>query len=87
MEDAVSIFHQVYDVAIDDKHTRETLLAGSEGVNSNSADVGKGFANMRKHYRTRRECSAYKLRLSQQISAQIQQTLEQLGFTLEIAGE
>lgn len=87
MEDAVSIFHQVYDIAIDDKHTRETLLASSEGVNSNSADVGKGFANMRKHYRTRRECSAYTLRLSQQISAQIQQTLEQLGFTLEIAGE
>jgi erythronate-4-phosphate dehydrogenase len=49
------------------------------------ADIGDRFAQLRKQYRVRRECSAYTLHTTQDVSTEIAQTLKQLGFTIKHA--
>ena len=85
-DDLATIFLKVYDVAIDDDKTRETLLPkkGESGKLS-EADIGDRFAQLRKQYRIRRECSAYTLHTTQDVSTEIAQTLRQLGFTIKHA--
>ncbi|MCB4436766.1 4-phosphoerythronate dehydrogenase [Alteromonas sp. McT4-15] len=83
-DDLATIYLKVYDVAIDDAKTRETLLPKKGGSGKLSeADIGDRFAQLRKQYRIRRECSAYTLHTSQDVSTEIAQTLKQLSFTIK----
>lgn len=84
-DDLVAVFHQVYDISIDDAHTRDTLMAeGTQGTQNNET-IGSKFAALRKQYRVRRECSAYVLEVPSSTSRNIQNTLSALGFDVKLA--
>jgi len=75
-EDLVKVFHQVYDISIDDQHTRRAITQPDS--------VGATFASLRKQYRVRRECSAYTLVLPSNTSNNIQNTFSALGFNVQL---
>jgi len=80
-EDLAKVFHQVYDISIDDQHTRRALTqSDSEALHNKSAT----FASLRKQYRVRRECSAYTLMLPGNTSKNIQNTFSALGFNVQL---
>ena len=81
ISDLITIFHKVYDVEVDDKAMRDAM---KEQEASTQKTIPSIFASLRKQYRIRRECSAYTLQLSTSISEQIQQTLCDLGFNVEL---
>lgn len=74
-DDLVALLLAVYDVSDDDKHFREQVA-------ENNQSIGETFAHSRKHYRTRRECSAYTLMIDDKTSMGIRHQLNALGFTL-----
>jgi erythronate-4-phosphate dehydrogenase len=75
-EDLAKVFHQVYDISIDDQHTRRAITQPDS--------VGATFATMRKQYRVRRECSAYTLVLPSNTSKNIQNIFSALGFNVQL---
>lgn len=80
-EDLAKVFHQVYDISIDDQHTRRAMTqSDSEALHNKSAI----FASLRKQYRVRRECSAYRLMLPRDTSKNIQNTFSALGFNVQL---
>jgi erythronate-4-phosphate dehydrogenase len=52
----------------------------SEALHNKSAI----FASLRKQYRVRRECSAYRLMLPRDTSKNIQNTFSALGFNVQL---
>lgn len=81
ISDLITIFHQVYDVEIDDMAMRDAMRAQEASTQKTIPSI---FASLRKQYRIRRECSAYTLHLSTNTNEQIQQTLSGLGFKVEL---
>lgn len=80
-EDLAKVFHQVYDISIDDKLTRRAMTQYDSEALHNKGAI---FASLRKQYRVRRECSAYTLMLSRDTSKNIQNTFSALGFTVQL---
>lgn len=74
-DDMVALLLAVYNVSDDDKHFRQQVA-------ENKLSIGETFAHSRKHYRTRRECSAYTLTIDDKTSTGIRHQLHALGFTL-----
>jgi len=84
--DLTALMLSVYDVNIDDGEFRNALTQElgrlPEGTSDKQivASIGHTFATMRKGYRIRRECCAYRLLLPSATSAEIKQQLQTLGF-------
>ncbi len=66
--DLCQVWFTAYDIEDDNRHFRQCMAKSNQ------------FASLRKHYRVRRECSAYTLLLPQPLSAGIQRQLNGLGF-------
>ena len=78
VDDLIAVFHNVYDVAIDDEITRNAFASGHN--ETPETHIANTFSTLRKQYRVRRECSAYALHLPKNTSKQIQDTFTKLGF-------
>ncbi len=83
-DDLAAVFHQVYDISIDDVNTRKALLSLTDDGVHKERETGQQFTALRKQYRVRRECSAYTLRVPQHTSPSIQQTFATLGFQIAL---
>ena len=81
-DDLIAVFHNVYDVAIDDKVTRNAFAPGQN--ETPETHITNTFSTLRKQYRVRRECSAYALHLPKNTSKQIQDTFTKLGFHVSL---
>lgn len=68
--DAKKVINCAYDIQFDDRHFRQAMAESNQ------------FAQLRKHYRQRRECSAYTLQFPHDISAGIRRQLCGLGFSV-----
>lgn len=66
--DLSRVWFAVYDIQDDDRHFRQGMAKSNQ------------FASLRKHYRVRRECSAYTLLFPHELSAGIRRQLTGLGF-------
>ena len=84
VDDLIAVFHNVYDVAIDDEITRKAFLSTSNRDGKQETDIANTFSVLRKQYRVRRECSAYALHLPKNTSKQIQNTFTELGFHVSL---
>ena len=82
VDDLIAVFHDVYDVAIDDKITRNAFASGHN--ETPETHIANTFSTLRKQYRVRRECSAYALHLPKNTSKQIQDTFTKLGFHVSL---
>ena len=82
VEDLIAVFHNVYDVAIDDEITRNAFASGHN--ETPETHIANTFSTLRKQYRVRRECSAYALHLPKNTSKQIQDTFTKLGFHVSL---
>ena len=82
VDDLIAVFHNVYDVAIDDKKTRNAFASGHN--ETPETHIANTFSTLRKQYRVRRECSAYALHLPKNTSKQIQDTFTKLGFHVSL---
>ncbi|OJF68533.1 erythronate-4-phosphate dehydrogenase [Alteromonas sp. V450] len=82
VDDLIAVFHNVYDVAIDDKVTRNAFASGQN--ETPETHITNTFSTLRKQYRVRRECSAYALHLPKNTSKQIQDTFTKLGFHVSL---
>lgn len=69
LSDLSRLWFTVYDIQDDDRHFRQGMAESNQ------------FASLRKHYRVRRECSAYTLLFPHELSAGIRRQLTGLGFT------
>ena len=82
VDDLIAVFHNVYDVAIDDEITRNAFASGHN--ETPETHIANTFSTLRKQYRVRRECSAYALHLPKNTSKQIQDTFTKLGFHVSL---
>ena len=84
VDDLITVFHHVYDVAIDDEITRNAFALTSGHDEMPDRHIANTFSALRKQYRVRRECSAYTLQLPKNTSKQIQNTFTKLGFSVSL---
>ena len=84
VDDLITVFHHVYDVAIDDEITRNAFALTSGHDEMPDRHIANTFSSLRKQYRVRRECSAYALHLPTNTSTQIQHTFTELGFQVSL---
>ncbi|MBJ2128474.1 4-phosphoerythronate dehydrogenase [Alteromonas sp. IB21] len=84
VDDLITVFHHVYDVAIDDEITRNAFALTSGHDEMPDRHIANTFSSLRKQYRVRRECSAYALHLPTNTSTQIQHTFTKLGFHVSL---
>ena len=70
LSDLSRVWFSVYDIQDDDRHFRQGMAESNQ------------FTSLRKHYRIRRECSAYTLLFPHELSAGIRRQLNGLGFNI-----